>query len=80
MYEVTNSCFVGTNSHDSPSRTLEQWLFITSVGTRTWKDVDWDGRGHRSIINTDLGTICRYMYPVMVSMGGLLHAARSRED
>jgi hypothetical protein len=50
------------------------------VGTKTWKDIDWDGRGYRSIINTDLGTIYRYMYPGMVFVGGLMRAARSWDD
>jgi hypothetical protein len=63
-----------------PSRTLEQWLFIMPVGTKTWKDADWDGRGHRSIINTDLGTIYHYMYPGMVSVGGLMRAACSWDN
>jgi hypothetical protein len=40
------------------------------VGTRIWKDIDWDFRGHHGIINTDLDSICRYMYPDMVSVGG----------
>jgi hypothetical protein len=60
-----------------PFKTLEQRSFIMSVGTKTWKDVDWDGRDHRSIINTDLGTICHYMYPGMVYVGSLMHATRS---
>jgi hypothetical protein len=81
MYEVTNSCFVGTNVLSvPPSRTLEQRSFIMLVGTKTWKDIDWDGRDHRSIINIDLGTICRYMYLGMVSVGGLMHATRSWND
>jgi hypothetical protein len=63
-----------------PSRTLEQRPFIMLVGTKTWKDIDWDDHVHRSIINTDLGTICRYMYPDMVSVGGLMRAARSWEN
>jgi hypothetical protein len=63
-----------------PSRTLEQQPFIMPVGTKTWKDVDWDGHGHCSIINTYLGTICHYMYLGMVSMGGLMRAARSWDD
>jgi hypothetical protein len=50
------------------------------VGTRIWKDDDWDGRGRRGIINTDLDSICRYMYPDMVSMGGFMRAARSWDD
>jgi hypothetical protein len=62
------------------SRTLEQRSFIMPVGTKTWKDVNWDGRGHRSIIIIDQGTICHYMYPSMVSVGGLMHAARSWDD
>jgi hypothetical protein len=50
------------------------------VGTRIWKDVDWDGQGRRGVINTDLGSICRYMYPGMASVGGLMRAARSWDD
>jgi hypothetical protein len=63
-----------------PSRTLEQQSFIMPVGTKIYKDVDWDGHGHHSIINTDLGTICRYMYPGMVSVGGLMRAAHCRDN
>jgi hypothetical protein len=58
------------------SRTLDQWSVIMLVGTRIWKD----GRGRRGIINTDLGTICRYMYPGMVSMGAFMRVARSWDD
>jgi hypothetical protein len=50
------------------------------VGTKTCKDIDWDSHGHRSIINTDLGAICHYMYPSMVSVGGLMRAAHSWDD
>jgi hypothetical protein len=50
------------------------------VGTMIWKDVDWDGRGRRGGINMDLGSICRYMYLGMVSVGSLMRAARSRDD
>jgi hypothetical protein len=50
------------------------------VGTRIWKDMDWDGRGCHGIINTDLGSICRYMYQGMVSVGGLICAACSSDD
>jgi hypothetical protein len=63
-----------------PSRTLEQWLFIMPVGTKNRKDVDCDDRGHHSIINTDLGTICRYMYPGMIFVGGLMRATRSLDN
>jgi arginine decarboxylase-like protein len=38
------------------------------VGTRQCEDVDWDGRGHRSLVNTELGIIYRFMYPGMVSV------------
>jgi hypothetical protein len=51
-----------------------------SVGARIWKDIDWDGRGCRGVINTDMGSICRYMYLGMVSVGGLMRAARSWDD
>jgi hypothetical protein len=60
-----------------PSRTLEQQPFIMPVGSKTWKDINWDGRGHRGIINTDLGNICRYMYLGMVSVDGLMRAVCS---
>jgi hypothetical protein len=50
------------------------------VGTRIWKDVEWDGWGRRGVINTDLGSICRYMYPGMVSVGGLMRATRFWDD
>jgi hypothetical protein len=59
---------------------MEQWPVIMSVGTRSWKDVDWDGRGRRGIITTDLGRICCYMYLDMVSLGGLMYAAHSWDD
>jgi hypothetical protein len=61
-------------------RTLEQRSVIMPVGTRIWKNIDWDGWGHRGIINTDLGSIYHYMYPGMVSVGGLMCDARSRDD
>jgi hypothetical protein len=60
-----------------PSRTLEQRPIIMPVGTRIWKDIKWDGWGRRGIINTDLSSIYRYMYPGMVFVGGLMRAARS---
>jgi hypothetical protein len=44
------------------------------------EDIDWDGCGHRSIINTNLGIICHYMYPDMVSVGGLMRAACFWDD
>jgi hypothetical protein len=36
--------------------------------------------GRRGVINTDLGSICHYMYPGMVFVGGLMRAARSWDD
>jgi hypothetical protein len=50
------------------------------VGTRIWKDVGWDGQGHRGVINMDMGSICLYMYPGMVFVGGLMRATRSWDD
>ena len=46
-------------------------------GTRAWLEVNWDGTGHRTPVNTELGTICRYCYPGMVSVGGRQVAAHS---
>jgi hypothetical protein len=63
-----------------PSRTLEQQLVIMPVSTRTWKDISWDGRGCCGIINTDLGSICCYMYLGMVSVDGPMRVARSWDD
>jgi hypothetical protein len=59
---------------------MEQRPVIMPVGTKIRKDVDWDGRGRRGVINMDLGSICRYMYPGMVSMGGLMRVACSWDD
>jgi hypothetical protein len=60
-----------------PAKIWEQQLVIRPVGTRIWENLGWDGRGHRGIINMDLGSISRYMYPGMVSVGGCMGAARS---
>jgi hypothetical protein len=59
---------------------LEQRLVIMLVGTKIWKDVNWDGQGRRGVINMDLDSICCYMYLGIVSVGGLMCAAHSWDD
>jgi hypothetical protein len=60
--------------------TLEQRPVIMPVGTRIWKDIGRDGRGRRGIINMDLGSICHYMYPGLVFVGGFMRVAHSWND
>jgi hypothetical protein len=60
--------------------TFEQWPIIRKVGTRLWEDVNWDAQGHRSIINTKLGTICQFMYRNMVSVHSQMRVTCSKDD
>jgi hypothetical protein len=50
---------------------------IHLVGERQWEDVNWNDEGHRSCINTELGTYCWLLYPDMVTVGSRRHVARS---
>jgi hypothetical protein len=50
---------------------------IHPVGDRLWEDINWDGEGHHTYINAELGTFCRLLYPDMVTVGGQLHAAHT---
>jgi hypothetical protein len=45
---------------------------IHLVGERQREDINWDGEGHHTYINAELGTFCRLLYPGMVSVGGQL--------
>jgi hypothetical protein len=38
------------------ARSWEERTVIRPVGERQWEDVNWDGEGHRTCINTKLGT------------------------
>jgi hypothetical protein len=48
---------------------------IRPVGDRLWEDINWNGEEHRTSIDTELGTFCRLLYPVMVIVGGRQEAA-----
>jgi hypothetical protein len=52
-------------------------MVICPVGDRSWEDVNWNGEGHRTCINMDLGTFCRLLYPGMVNVKGQRQVARS---
>jgi hypothetical protein len=52
-------------------------MVIHPVGDCLWEDANWDGEGHRTCTNTELGTFCRLLYPGMVTVGGQLQATRS---
>jgi hypothetical protein len=52
-------------------------MVICLVGERQWEDINWNGEGHHSCINTELETFCRLLYPGMVTVGGRRQAARS---
>jgi hypothetical protein len=46
--------------------TWEQQPIIKPVGDHGWEDANWNGQGHRTMVNRDLDTMCRYLYPWMV--------------
>jgi hypothetical protein len=50
---------------------------IHGVGERQWDNVNWNGQGHRTYVNTELETFCRLLYLGMVPVGGRRVAARS---
>jgi hypothetical protein len=52
-------------------------MVICPVGEHQWEDINWSGEGHRTCINTELGTFCQLLYPDMVTVGGRRYAARS---
>jgi hypothetical protein len=35
-----------------------------------WEDINWNGQGQHSCVNTELGTFCQLLYPVMVLVHG----------
>jgi hypothetical protein len=53
-----------------PYKALEQHKIIEPTGTRAWKEIGWDGMGHRTPVLTELGIYLRYYYPTMVIEGG----------
>jgi hypothetical protein len=52
-------------------------MVIRPVGEHQREDVNWNGQGHRTCVNTELGTFCRLLYPGMVPVGGRREVARS---
>jgi hypothetical protein len=60
-----------------PTRTWEQRPIIRPVGVHDLEDVKWNGKGHRTVVNMELGTMCRYLYSVMVFVHGCEEVARS---
>ena len=53
-----------------PAKPIEQRMTIRPRGKRNWVDLSWDGTGHRTKVNSVLGTACRYYYPGMVEADG----------
>jgi hypothetical protein len=52
-------------------------MLIHQVGEHQWEDVNWNGEGHRTCINMELGTFYRLLYHGMVTVGGRQQAACS---
>jgi hypothetical protein len=52
-----------------PARSYEDRIVIRPVG-ESWEDVNWDGEGHRTYVNLELGTLCHLLYPGMVIVAG----------
>jgi hypothetical protein len=52
-----------------PAQSWEERTMIHLVGKHQWEDVNWDGEGHCTCINTELGTFWLLLYPDMVTVG-----------
>jgi hypothetical protein len=50
---------------------------IHPIGEHQWEDVNRNGQGHRTCVNTELETFCRLLYPGMVPVGGRREVACS---
>jgi hypothetical protein len=59
-----------------PARSYENQIVIRPVG-ESWEDINWDGVGHRTYINHELGTLCRLLYLGMVTTGDRRVATQS---
>jgi hypothetical protein len=59
-------CFLLT----PPARSWEDRTTIHPIGERQWEDVNWNGQGHHTCVNMELGTFCRLLYPNMVPVAG----------
>jgi hypothetical protein len=53
-----------------PSKPFDQRRVIELKGTRAWKEVSWDGTGHRTLVLIEVGICLRFAYPAMVTEGG----------
>jgi hypothetical protein len=42
---------------------------ICPVDEHQWEDINWNGLGHRTCVNTELGTFCRLLYPDVFPVG-----------
>jgi hypothetical protein len=56
-------------SHTPPAKSVEDRIVIRSVG-ESWEDINWDGEGHRTCVNHELGTFCHLLYLGMVTIAG----------
>ena len=53
-----------------PTQPLDQRRVINPAGERSWVEVAWSGKGHRTPVNTVLGSIARFHYPGVVQLNG----------
>jgi hypothetical protein len=54
-------------------------MVIHPVGERQWEDINWNGQGHRSCVNMELGTFCQLLYLGMVPTSGGTHSKPDAE-
>jgi hypothetical protein len=59
-----------------PATSAEDRIVIRPVG-QSWEDINWDGEGHRTYVNHELGTFYRLLYLGMVTVASKRIAARS---
>jgi hypothetical protein len=52
-----------------PYKALEQQKIIEPTRTRAWKEIGWDGMGHRTPVLIELGICLHYYYLAMVIEG-----------
>jgi hypothetical protein len=53
-----------------PARSWEDRTVIHPIGERQWEDINWNGQGHRSCVNMELGTFCQLLYLGVVPVCG----------
>jgi hypothetical protein len=52
-----------------PARSYEDQIVIRLVGG-SWEDFSWEGEGHQTCVNEELGTFCHLLYPGIVTIAG----------